>query len=116
MFCARNQVPVGVYRHLNGAVARLFLHVSERGTILNKETSEGMPQVMKPEPAQASGGEAGLEVIVDKIIGIEHRSYLGGEHHIIHGACLALHECFQHPLVPKFQQYPPQLTRQVDTA
>src|SRR5579872_5132427 len=37
-----NQVPVGVNRGLNGAVAHLLLHVDERSTVLNQQRAEGV--------------------------------------------------------------------------
>jgi hypothetical protein len=69
-------VPVGINRNLNRAVPHLLLHVRERGTILNEQTSEGVPEVMEPEMSQPGVLEARQEVVVHQIVRVEDRPCL----------------------------------------
>ena len=49
---ARHQMPVDVDRHLDGAVAHLFLHVRQRFTLLNQERCERVTEIMEPDAAK----------------------------------------------------------------
>ena len=45
-------MPVGIDGNLDGAVAHLFLHISEGRSVLNQQRSEGMPKIMEKEMAE----------------------------------------------------------------
>jgi hypothetical protein len=64
-------VAVDVYRHLDGAVPHLVLDVGERGSALDEQTTEGVTQIVKPNPSQAGVLERGQEIAVVKVIRVE---------------------------------------------
>ncbi len=59
---SRNQMGVFVRCDLDGAVSHLIANVWPGSARLDQQTSEGMPQVVKPDAPQASTPESGKEV------------------------------------------------------
>ena len=45
-------MPVCVNGDLNRAVSHLLFHVGDRGTVLDKQATKGMAQIVKAETAQ----------------------------------------------------------------
>ena len=73
-----------------------------------------MPQIMEPDLPEPGLGENWLKVAVVEVVRIQNRPVRRWEHELVGDVVLTLQESFQKAPVPEFDQYPPQLSRQIN--
>src|ERR1700692_3181678 len=74
-----------------------------------------MPQIMEPDLPEPGLGENWLKVAVVEVVRIQNRPVRRWEHELVGDVVLTLQESFQKAPVPEFDQYPPQLSRQINS-
>jgi hypothetical protein len=70
---------VSVRRNLDRTVAHLFLHVSERSAVLDQLRPKRVPQVVKPDLADACPLKHRYELAVVKGVGVENAAIGSGK-------------------------------------
>ncbi|HXM62984.1 MAG TPA: hypothetical protein VN950_19135 [Terriglobales bacterium] len=88
----------------------LLFHVHDRGSALNQQRPKRMPQIVKPDLADACLGEHRQKEPVVQIVGVEDRAIWRGEYQLVRNVILSLEESFQQPLVPYFDEHAPQFS------
>jgi hypothetical protein len=92
--CSRNQMAIGVYGDLDGAVAHLILHVNERCAVLDEQTSERVTKIVEAKATEPRLLDAGQKIIVNQVGSIQHCPSLREKNQIVGYSRFSLKESF----------------------
>ena len=85
----------GIDCQLDRAVSHLLLHIDETCAILNQQRTECMPQVVKPDLADAGLRKDRQEVSVVEIIWVKNRAVRRGKNKFVQDFTFAMLERFK---------------------